>query len=430
MLENEVVLLHRFAKTGDAEAFSEVVQRHAGLVYGACLRILVDRDRTADAVQETFFQLLRNAGNITGSVPAWLHSVATRRAIDVVRRDSLRKRREAEYSANKPREVRKWQDISGYVDEGLSELDEQTQAILIQHFFEGRSMADIAAGKGISQPTVSRRIESGVAKLRERLRKRGIIVTVATLGGLLGENVVEAAPAIVLKELGKMALVGGTAAAGSGVGSSAAASGAGAKAVAGAVMTGVKAKIITAAAVTVVGVGSVVTYNHVTRPVEVEQPSEQHVTQEFRQRPSRRPPVTVQNRPTIRKARTTEEADWSEWEMMMEMIMAEDTTAAHPVVSTTAPPLSDEPDGESIMGGYDGGGYGMMGGYRTSAEMPEKPDIEDSNTPVMGYGGYGGGGYGGNPESLDYGGYGGGYRRVERPEDPNSADDGSPENRP
>ncbi|MHC4283148.1 MAG: hypothetical protein ACYSWZ_09285 [Planctomycetota bacterium] len=31
MLENEVVLLHRFAKTGDAEAFSEVVQRHAGL---------------------------------------------------------------------------------------------------------------------------------------------------------------------------------------------------------------------------------------------------------------------------------------------------------------------------------------------------------------------------------------------------------------
>ena len=272
MLENEVVLLHRFAQTGDAEAFSEVVQRHAGLVYGACLRILADRDRATDAVQETFFQLLRNAGNITGSVPAWLHRVATRKAIDVVRRDSSIRQRETEYAANKPREVRKWQDISGYVDEGLSELDEPTQAILIQHFFEGRSMSDIAAGKGISQPTVSRRIESGVAKLRERLRKRGIIVAIATLGGLLGENVVEAAPALVLKELGKMALVGGTTAAGSGVGSAAAASGAGAKAVAGAVMTGVKAKIITAAAVAVVSVGGVATYKHVARPVEVKQP--------------------------------------------------------------------------------------------------------------------------------------------------------------
>lgn len=415
MLENEVVLLHRFAKTGDAEAFSEVVQRHAGLVYGACLRILADRDRAADAVQETFFQLLRNAGNITGSVPAWLHRVATRKAIDVVRRDSSIRQRETEYVANKGREVRKWQDISGYVDEGLSELDEPTQAILIQHFFEGRSMSDIAAGKGISQPTVSRRIESGVAKLRERLRKRGIIVAVATLGGLLGENVVEAAPVLILKELGKMALVGGTTAGGSGVVSAAAASGTGAKAAIG-VLAGVKAKIITAAAVTVVSVGGVATYKHVTRPVEVKQPSKQQITQQFRPRPSRRPPVAAQNRPTVRKARTVEEADWSEWEMMIEMMFAEDTTAARPAVSTTAPPRSDEPDTEPMMGGYAGGGYGGGGFGGVGPSVPDKEsDSEDSNPPAMGYGGFGGGGYGG------------GYRRVERPEDPNSADDGSPE---
>ncbi|MGB2809237.1 MAG: sigma-70 family RNA polymerase sigma factor [Sedimentisphaerales bacterium] len=382
MLENEVILLHRFAKTGDAEAFSEVVQRHAGLVYGACLRILADRDRAADAVQETFFQLLQNAGNITGSVPAWLHRVATRRAFDVVRRDSSIRRRETEYAANKGREVRKWQDISGYVDEGLSELDEQTQAILIEHFFEGRSMSDIAAGKGISQPTVSRRIESGVAKLRERLRKRGIIVAVATLGGLLGENVVEAAPAIILKELGKMALVGGTAAAGTGVGGAAAASGAGAKA-AVSVLAGVKVKIITAAAVAVVSVGGVATYKHVTRPVEVKQPSEQYNTQEFRQRPSRRRPGAAQNRPTARKVQTIDETDWSEWEMMMEMIMAEDTTATHPVVSTTAPPRSDEPDTEPMMGGY-----GANPGGDSTKRAPVFYGASREGSAPMGYGGY------------------------------------------
>jgi len=417
MLENEVILLHRFARTGDAEAFSEVVRRHAGLVYGACLRILADRDRAADAVQDTFFQLLQNAENITGSVPAWLHRVATRKAIDVVRRDSSIRRRETEYAANKPREVRKWQDISGYVDEGLSELDEQTQAILIQHFFEGLSMVDIAADKGVSQPTVSRRIESGVAKLRERLRKRGIIVAVATLGGLLGENVVEAAPAIVLKELGKMALVGGTAAAGSGVGSAAAASGAGAKAAVG-VMTGVKAKIITAAAVTVVSVGGVVTYNEVTRPVEVKQPSEPLSTQQFRQRPSRRPPGAAQNRPTARKARTAEEADWSEWEMMMEMIMAENTDDAPPDKPVSKPRGPKQPDSDAPVGGYGGYTGGGYGGGVGGPPVPDKEtDSEDSNPPAMRYGGYYGGGYGG-------------YRRAKRPEDPNSPDDNSPENRP
>ena len=69
MLESENILLRRFAATGDAEVFSEIVQRHAGLVYGACHRVLADKDRAADAVQETFLQLLRNAATITGPVP-------------------------------------------------------------------------------------------------------------------------------------------------------------------------------------------------------------------------------------------------------------------------------------------------------------------------------------------------------------------------
>ena len=426
MLENEIVLLHRFAKTGDAEAFSEVVQRHAGLVYGACLRILSDRDRAADAVQDTFFQLLRNAGNITGSVPAWLHRVATRRAIDAVRRDSLRRRREAEYSANRPLEARKWQDISVYVDEGLSELDEQTQEILIQHFFEGQTMTDIAVGKGISQPTVSRRIESGVAELRDKLRKRGIIVAVTTLGGLLLENAAEAAPALVLKELGKMALVGGPAVA-SGVGSATAASGAGAKAAVG-VLAGAKAKVVTAAVVTAVGVGSVVTYNHVTQPSEVEQPAEQNSTQQFRPSPSRRPQRTVQRRPNARKAPADKEAARLEWEMMMEMIFAEDTTAARPATSSL-PVDSHSKESKIIYPGIPTPGMrpGFGGGFIAGHAYGEA----EPNTPPGGYGGIGHGeGYGGgdgDPYDHDH------YRdmppeEIEYPN--NNVNYGLPENRP
>ena len=49
MSESETILLRRFAATGDPEAFSEIVRRHAGLVYGACLRVLADKDRTKTA---------------------------------------------------------------------------------------------------------------------------------------------------------------------------------------------------------------------------------------------------------------------------------------------------------------------------------------------------------------------------------------------
>jgi len=270
MLETEISLLRRFANKGDSEAFSEIVRQHAGLVYGACLRVLEDKTRAADVVQETFFQLYKDAGRITGSVPSWLHRVATRKAIDVVRKDSRRRRREAKYAADRLREAESWEDISGYIDEGLDDLDDETRQILIHRFFEGRSMADIAGEMDISQPTVSRRVESGVSKLRETLRKRGIMVAAAALVSLLAENAVEAAPVLVMKELGKIALLGTTAAVSSG-----------AKTAATGVLTGVKAKIITATAAAAIGTVGVVAYKDITRPAkesappvvrEVEQP--------------------------------------------------------------------------------------------------------------------------------------------------------------
>ena len=142
MAENEIILLRRFVDNGDAEAFSEIVRQHAGLVYGACLRVLEDQNRAADAVQETFLQLIQNAGQITGSVPSWLHRVATHKAIDILRRDSSLRRRQAKYAAKKLRETNSWQDVSRYVDEGLTELDDQMREILFQHFFEGLTTTD------------------------------------------------------------------------------------------------------------------------------------------------------------------------------------------------------------------------------------------------------------------------------------------------
>jgi len=266
-METEVTLLHRFANDGDADAFSQIVQRYAGLVYNASLRVLNDSSRAADATQETFFQLVRQSGEITGSLPAWLHKVATRKAINVIRKDSCLRRRETRYAVNRLRETDNWADISPYVDEGLNELDDEMREILIQRFFQGKTTTQIATEAGISQATVSRRIDAGVDKLRIKLHNRGIIVTTATLALLVGDNVAKAAPAAVIEESGKMALVSTVSSAASSA--AGAATGAGVKAAGAAtVMAGVKAKIITAAAATAVGVGSVVTYNQVTKPAQ------------------------------------------------------------------------------------------------------------------------------------------------------------------
>lgn len=113
---------------------------------------------------------------------------------------------------------------------------------------------------GISQATVSRRIDAGVTTLRRVLQTRGLLVAAGALGTLLTENAARAAPQALLGELGKMALAGAPAAAASTGGSWLA------QTVGGAALAGVKAKAVAVAAVGAIAVGAVVTYHEVTKP--------------------------------------------------------------------------------------------------------------------------------------------------------------------
>lgn len=261
MAETEAVLLKRFARSGDAEAFAEIIRRHAGMVYGAALRVLADVDRAADVTQDTFLQLTKDAYEVTGSLPGWLHRVATRKAIDQMRRESARRRREARYAADHPHTESKWSDISSCVDEELNKLDYEMRDILIAHFLEGQTTRRIAAVRGVSQATISRRIEAGVANLRGALRRRGIIVAAGGLGVLLRENVTHAAPAALMSELGKLALVGGhigAATAGSGTGI------AGLKTALSGMVSSTAGKVAVATSVAIIVAGAVVVRHEAT----------------------------------------------------------------------------------------------------------------------------------------------------------------------
>ena len=208
MAENEIALLERFVGTGDTEAFARIVRQYAGLVYGTCLRILADTDRAADATQETFFQLMQRAGEVRGSLAGWLHRVATGKAVDLIRHDSARRRREHVYLDDRAREDQAWREVAPYVDEALTQLDHETRGLLVAHYLEGRSMADLARQRGVSRPTISREIESGLARLRGQLHRQGILVAVGALSTFLAQSTAQSAPAAVLQQLGKITMAG------------------------------------------------------------------------------------------------------------------------------------------------------------------------------------------------------------------------------
>ena len=85
-VESDAVLLTRYAASKDAEAFGELVRRHSGLVYATALLIVRDVHEAEDVAQTCFLELAKKAGAVKRSLPGWLHSLSTSRAIDSARR--------------------------------------------------------------------------------------------------------------------------------------------------------------------------------------------------------------------------------------------------------------------------------------------------------------------------------------------------------
>ncbi|UCD51842.1 MAG: sigma-70 family RNA polymerase sigma factor [Phycisphaerales bacterium] len=217
MTENEAILLKRFSTGADAEAFAELVRRYVQLVYSTSWRVLKDDNDATDVTQETFFELTRQAGRISGSLACWLHRVATQKSIDVIRRSVHRRQREQVYARARPLEVRSWQDLSGHVDQALDALDGTSRSLLLEHFIAGKSTSQLAREHGVSQATISRRIDAGLERLRGILRRKGLLITAVALGTMLAESAAQAVSGSVMGGLGKMAMVGMTRTAAAGV---------------------------------------------------------------------------------------------------------------------------------------------------------------------------------------------------------------------
>lgn len=104
----------------------------------------------------------------------------------------------------------------------------------------------MAAAQGVAQSTVSRHIERALEQLRDKLRAKGVLVALATLGAGSSQST-QSAPASVLIELGKMAV----ASSGTVAGTSAATA-----------LAGLKVKLAAAAVVVAPGIGGYMTYKH------------------------------------------------------------------------------------------------------------------------------------------------------------------------
>jgi RNA polymerase sigma-70 factor (ECF subfamily) len=154
-------------RSGNAEAGHQFVREHYRAIYRYLLYLTEQPDLAEDLTQETFLQAWRHLDTFQGrgSLRSWLHRIARREFLDLLQR------RQAEAGLDGMAEVAApdamaWME-SVELRSCIHRLPLEEREVLLLHYLEGYSSAEIAPIVGAPARTVRRRL----AQAREHLRQ-------------------------------------------------------------------------------------------------------------------------------------------------------------------------------------------------------------------------------------------------------------------
>ncbi len=141
-MSDDPVLLRRFVREGDHDAFAALVQRHFDLVYSVAMRqVGGDVHLAKDAAQIVFAALARKAASLAdrATLGGWLYRAAQFAAIDVVRAERRRRGYEQEAVAMKEisgerRDEVDWERVRPLLDRAIGELNEVDRDAVVMRF--------------------------------------------------------------------------------------------------------------------------------------------------------------------------------------------------------------------------------------------------------------------------------------------------------
>ncbi len=202
--KSDAQLLQEYTRYASEPAFSELVQRHAGLVYSAALRQIGSPDRAQEIAQSVFIDLARKAQSLASdlrvdsTLTGWLYRATRFAALNMLRNE----RRQSALHYELMRELQpgfesplEWERVAPLLDEALSTLSDQERDALLMRYFKNQDFRSVGAALGVSDDTAQKRVSRSLEKLRAALLKRGITTTPAALSAALAAHAVQAVPA-------------------------------------------------------------------------------------------------------------------------------------------------------------------------------------------------------------------------------------------
>jgi RNA polymerase sigma-70 factor (ECF subfamily) len=182
-------------KGGEVGAYRVLVERHHAPVYRFCLRALRSPEAAADAAQEVFLRVVKNAPTWErkAKFTTWLYTMARNFCIDEARKGRFRKTESLNEKVSKeddggderldrvasevPQQDRLADNtrLRRVIDEAVAELPDEQREVFLLREMSGLQFKDIADLTGVGENTVKSRMRYALAALQKRLSAAGFV---------------------------------------------------------------------------------------------------------------------------------------------------------------------------------------------------------------------------------------------------------------
>jgi len=168
------------------ETLLALLSAYQGTVYNICFHILRNAHDAEDTAQEVLLEVLEGVNRLPdpAAFDRWVYRVATNSALDSRKKRSRRQAHETQRAAMKTSDSPPEELIQG-VHEALGHLDDDLRRLVIQHYFERRTLEDLASTEGCSTAAVWKRIEKGKERIRQALAATTVAGLVVALDRVL-----------------------------------------------------------------------------------------------------------------------------------------------------------------------------------------------------------------------------------------------------
>jgi RNA polymerase sigma-70 factor (ECF subfamily) len=168
-----------------ATRVAEVYRRHHDGILAFLVHRIHDRERAEELANDVFVELIVRLDSVEGdALPSWLYMVAERRAIDDLRRRTLRPTSSlGDAAENVPARVSAEPAFAETVSCAIRPLPPTQRHVLLLHLVRGLSFAEIATELDTSEPACRMRFRRAVEAVRGALRAQGFDVAVPVATG-------------------------------------------------------------------------------------------------------------------------------------------------------------------------------------------------------------------------------------------------------